>query len=113
MKNTSLHFEKFYFSRLNSEDFIQMVTALVMQLVQSVVNVPSTKPAVVEEFEEDERFKLLDDQQAKQRAAKLRTPQEADVVVLSSYDQAVGTAHMFLNAYLKKYAPKFTRDNYC
>lgn len=61
-----------------------MVTALVLQLIQCIIKLPQ-KSEDEDEEEED------------------TTAQ--DVVVATSYEQAMKTAHHFLSVFLKKFVP--------
>lgn len=70
--------------RLNHDEHIQMVTALVLQLIQCIIKLPQ-KSEDEDEEEED------------------TTAQ--DVIVATSYEQAMKTAHHFLSVFLKKCVP--------
>ncbi|XP_077478659.1 nipped-B-like protein B isoform X2 [Stigmatopora argus] len=69
---------------------IQMVTALVLQLIQCVVQLPSTKDG------EDEHNKKVD----------------KDVLITNSYETAMRTAQNFLSVFLKKCGSKQGEDDY-
>uniref|UniRef100_A0A673NE71 Nipped-B protein n=1 Tax=Sinocyclocheilus rhinocerous TaxID=307959 RepID=A0A673NE71_9TELE len=79
--------------RLNSSDvdgepmYIQMVTALVLQLIQCVVHLPSDK-----DFDDDNDRK--------------------DVLITNSYETAMRTAQNFLSVFLKKCGSKQGEDDY-
>uniref|UniRef100_A0A8D3C1Q0 Nipped-B protein n=1 Tax=Scophthalmus maximus TaxID=52904 RepID=A0A8D3C1Q0_SCOMX len=81
---------------LNSSDsdggspFIQMVTALVLQLIQCVVHLPSDREA------EDEPPKKVD----------------KDVFITNSYETAMRTAQNFLSVFLKKCGSKQGEEDY-
>lgn len=64
-----------------------MVTALVLQLIQCIIKLPKK----MEEDDEDEES----------GAAQ-------DVIVATSYEQAMKTAHHFLSVFLKKYVIQLT-----
>lgn len=64
--------------RLNQEENVQMVTALVLQLIQCIIKLPEK----TDDEEEDS-------------AAH-------DVIIATSYEQAMKTAHHFLSVFLKK-----------
>uniref|UniRef100_A0AAY4E4L3 Nipped-B protein n=1 Tax=Denticeps clupeoides TaxID=299321 RepID=A0AAY4E4L3_9TELE len=82
--------------RLNSSDvdgepmYIQMVTALVLQLIQCVVHLPSDKDI------EDEYDKKVDQ----------------DVLITNSYETAMRTAQNFLSVFLKKCGSKQGEEDY-
>ncbi|XP_029025412.1 nipped-B-like protein isoform X2 [Betta splendens] len=82
--------------RLNSSDsdgeplYIQMVTALVLQLIQCVVHLPS------ESDMEDEHVKKVD----------------KDVLITNSYETAMRTAQNFLSVFLKKCGSKQGEEDY-
>ncbi|XP_029115447.1 nipped-B-like protein A isoform X1 [Scleropages formosus] len=82
--------------RLNSSDvdgepmYIQMVTALVLQLIQCVVHLPSDKDA------DDEQDKKVDQ----------------DVLITNSYETAMRTAQNFLSVFLKKCGSKQGEEDY-
>ncbi|XP_051539600.1 nipped-B-like protein B isoform X2 [Myxocyprinus asiaticus] len=82
--------------RLNSSDvdgepmYIQMVTALVLQLIQCVVHLPSDKDA------DDENDRKVDQ----------------DVLITNSYETAMRTAQNFLSVFLKKCGSKQGEDDY-
>uniref|UniRef100_A0A673NGD5 Nipped-B protein n=1 Tax=Sinocyclocheilus rhinocerous TaxID=307959 RepID=A0A673NGD5_9TELE len=82
--------------RLNSSDvdgepmYIQMVTALVLQLIQCVVHLPSDK-----DFDDDNDRKV-----------------DKDVLITNSYETAMRTAQNFLSVFLKKCGSKQGEDDY-
>ncbi|XP_053304094.1 nipped-B-like protein [Spea bombifrons] len=82
--------------RLNSSDddgeamYIQMVTALVLQLIQCVVHLPSDRDA------EEESNKKVDQ----------------DVFITNSYETAMRTAQNFLSIFLKKCGSKQGEEDY-
>ncbi|XP_078531085.1 nipped-B-like protein isoform X3 [Lissotriton helveticus] len=84
--------------RLNSSDtdgeamYIQMVTALVLQLIQCVVHLPSDKDTAAEE----ETNKKVDH----------------DVLITNSYETAMRTAQNFLSIFLKKCGSKQGEEDY-
>ncbi|XP_069483246.1 nipped-B-like protein isoform X4 [Ambystoma mexicanum] len=84
--------------RLNSSDtdgepmYIQMVTALVLQLIQCVVHLPSDKDSNSEE----ETNKKVDQ----------------DVLITNSYETAMRTAQNFLSIFLKKCGSKQGEEDY-
>ncbi|XP_039532073.1 nipped-B-like protein B isoform X2 [Pimephales promelas] len=82
--------------RLNSSDvdgepmYIQMVTALVLQLIQCVVHLPSDKDS------DDDNDRKVDQ----------------DVLITNSYETAMRTAQNFLSVFLKKCGSKQGEDDY-
>ncbi|XP_034752577.1 nipped-B-like protein isoform X2 [Etheostoma cragini] len=82
--------------RLNSTDsdgeplYIQMVTALVLQLIQCVIHLPSDRDA------EDEHNKKMD----------------KDVFITNTYETAMRTAQNFLSVFLKKCGSKQGEEDY-
>ncbi|KFO23083.1 Nipped-B-like protein [Fukomys damarensis] len=85
--------------RLNSSDmdgepmYIQMVTALVLQLIQCVVHLPSSEK---DSNSEDDSNKKVDQ----------------DVVITNSYETAMRTAQNFLSIFLKKCGSKQGEEDY-
>ncbi|XP_027565103.1 nipped-B-like protein [Neopelma chrysocephalum] len=85
--------------RLNSSDtdgepmYIQMVTALVLQLIQCVVHLPSTEK---DSNSEEESNKKVDQ----------------DVLMTNSYETAMRTAQNFLSIFLKKCGSKQGEEDY-
>ncbi|XP_040194405.1 nipped-B-like protein isoform X3 [Rana temporaria] len=83
--------------RLNSSDddgeamYIQMVTALVLQLIQCVVHLPSDR-----DHGEEESNKKVDQ----------------DVFITNSYETAMRTAQNFLSIFLKKCGSKQAEEDY-
>ncbi|KAG8456703.1 hypothetical protein GDO86_002475 [Hymenochirus boettgeri] len=83
--------------RLNSSDddgeamYIQMVTALVLQLIQCVVHLPSDR-----DNSEEESNKKIDQ----------------DVFITNSYETAMRTAQNFLSIFLKKCGSKQGEEDY-
>ncbi|XP_064624377.1 nipped-B-like protein isoform X2 [Lineus longissimus] len=84
--------------RLNSDESIQMVTALVLQLIQSVAILPEVEEPTPgeEEAEVENRRKAL--------------VSDSEVVLTSSYETAMRCAHNFLSVYLKKCTIKGEED---
>lgn len=75
-----------------------MVTALVMQLIQSVAVVPSSR-----DNNEDDSDLLLTDVGPRHRKKGNNSSLDQDVVIITSYESAMRIANMFLLVYLKKY----------
>ena len=78
--------------RLNAEESIQMVTALALELIQSVAKLP--KPAS-DEDEED-----VDEEDSRNRRKSKKVDNE--VLIVTSYETAMRTAHNFLAVFLRK-----------
>uniref|UniRef100_M3ZSI3 Nipped-B protein n=1 Tax=Xiphophorus maculatus TaxID=8083 RepID=M3ZSI3_XIPMA len=82
--------------RLNTSDsggpplYIQMVSALVLQLIQCVVNLPNER-----ETEEEPKKKV-----------------DKDILITNSYEIAMRTAQNFLSVFLKKCGSKQGEDDY-
>ncbi|XP_034398579.1 nipped-B-like protein A isoform X2 [Cyclopterus lumpus] len=82
--------------RLNSSDqdgeplYIQMVTALVLQLIQCVVHLPNDKD-IFDEYE---------------------SKVDQDVLITNSYETAMRTAQNFLSVFLKKCGSKQAEEDY-
>lgn len=100
--------------RLNSSDddgeplYIQMVTALVLQLIQCVVHLPNDKDS----FEECEKVmeELNVNTAQNSTLAQSLTANtffnfqvDQDVLITNSYETAMRTAQNFLSVFLKKY----------
>lgn len=74
--------------RLNADENIQMVTALVLELIQCVVHLPPPEDQRLDEEINEERKKseLVD----------------KEVIIVTSYETAMRTAHNFLAVFLRK-----------
>ncbi|XP_063996728.1 nipped-B-like protein isoform X4 [Pogoniulus pusillus] len=85
--------------RLNSSDtdgepmYIQMVTALVLQLIQCVVHLPSAEKDANSEEESNKKV-------------------DQDVLITNSYETAMRTAQNFLSIFLKKCGSKQGEEDY-
>ena len=91
--------------RLNSDDYIQMLTALVLQLIQCVVVLPdtATRTEKVSVKEEDKLDKKKDGS---------FTSVDVDVLILSKYDAAQRLAINFLTTFLNKCGSKGEEVDY-
>ena len=78
--------------RLNAEESIQMVTALALELIQSVAKLP--KPST------DEDEEGLDEEDSRNRRKSKKVDNE--VLIVTSYETAMRTAHNFLAVFLRK-----------
>nr|CAD7197517.1 unnamed protein product [Timema douglasi] len=90
--------------RLNSEEYIQMLTALVLQLIQCVVYLPDrlqleTKENTKEEVEEIEK---------KDNTVNV----DRDVFIVNKYETATRTAANFLSVFLNKCGSKSEEIDY-
>uniref|UniRef100_T1JC53 Nipped-B protein n=1 Tax=Strigamia maritima TaxID=126957 RepID=T1JC53_STRMM len=80
--------------RLNSEEQIQMVTALILQLIQCVVQLPKMDDNVTSSAEKKSKKEGDDDRI------------DQDVIIVTSYEMAMRTAINFLSVFLKKCSGK-------
>ncbi|GFT58052.1 nipped-B-like protein [Nephila pilipes] len=91
--------------RLNSEENIQMLTALVLQLIHSVVRLPEPEPDPKVEYpSNEERPKSLE--------TKEKVYIDRDVLITTSYEASVTTAVNFLSVFLKKCGTKNEEMDY-
>ncbi|XP_041356628.1 nipped-B-like protein isoform X2 [Gigantopelta aegis] len=91
--------------RLNSEESIQMVTALALQLIQCVVKLPTQSENENKQAEEQDKEKEKDkDKKSKKGSAS------GDVVIVTSYETAMRTGYNFLSVFLKKCTTKGEED---
>lgn len=90
--------------RLNSEEHIQMLTALVLQLIHSVVKLPEPRPP-------DPGGGGANDK-AEGSAKDDKSAVDADVLIVTSYEAAVRTAINFLSVFLKKCGTKNEEMDY-
>lgn len=77
--------------RLNADESIQMVTALALELIQSVAKLPS--PASDDDEEGDE-----EDTKNRRKSKNV----DNEVLIVTSYETAMRTAHSFLAVFLRK-----------
>ncbi|KAK0173665.1 hypothetical protein PV328_006828 [Microctonus aethiopoides] len=84
--------------RLNSEDHIQMLTALVLQLIQCVLTLP-------ESITRQDKNTAKDDE-------KKSIHVDADVLIISRYDMATRLAGNFLSVFLNKCSSKGAEIDY-
>ncbi|XP_071952064.1 nipped-B-like protein A isoform X2 [Antedon mediterranea] len=91
--------------RLNSEQSIQMVTALVLQLIQCVVNLRKDRS---EDKNKDDSSS--DDDDSDVEDTKKETHKVSDVEIISQYETARRTGQSFLAAFLKKCVSKGEED---
>ncbi|XP_035699183.1 nipped-B-like protein isoform X3 [Branchiostoma floridae] len=89
--------------RLNSEDNIQMVTALVLSLIQCVVTLP--EPEHVDSTQTNK-----DPEKTKEDKKSKESKMDDDVLIASSYETAMRTAQNFLSIFLKKCTSKEEED---
>ncbi|XP_028966987.1 nipped-B-like protein [Galendromus occidentalis] len=91
--------------RLNSEEQIQMLTALVLQLIHSVVRLPEGTPK--------SKSKEKDKEKEKDKDGSLDEYKPLDeVVLMTSYEEAIRTAVSFLSVFLKKCGVKHEDMDY-
>ena len=86
--------------RLNSETHIQMLTALVLQLIQCVVTLPK-KLAI-----KDSDMSLPKEAEPEVVDLDAGAEVDRDVLINNKYSMAMATAHQFLTVFLKKCATK-------
>ncbi|GAB1597401.1 nipped-B-like protein A [Argonauta hians] len=91
--------------RLNSEESIQMVTALALQLIQCVVKLPPPK-SIETDICIDEK-PIID----KKILEKKKKDIDEDVIIVTSYETAMRTGYNFLSVFLKKCTAK-SEDDY-
>ncbi|GIY52104.1 nipped-B-like protein [Caerostris darwini] len=89
--------------RLNSEENIQMLTALVLQLIHSVVKLPEP-----ESRSEDP----LNEERPKNPETKEKVYIDKDVLITMSYEASVTTAVNFLSVFLRKCGTKNEEMDY-
>lgn len=87
--------------RLNSEESIQMFTALSLLLIQSLIELP-TAPSFGQQQKEDAVKSEALEQQADQKPVASESKPDDEVLVVSSYKRAVLTAHNFVGSFLRK-----------
>uniref|UniRef100_A0A5K3F1J8 Nipped-B protein n=1 Tax=Mesocestoides corti TaxID=53468 RepID=A0A5K3F1J8_MESCO len=89
--------------RLNSEESIQMFTALALLLVQSVIELPPTGANVHHQRTlGGGDLKTEGDETASGQDAAVASRPDNEVLVTSSYKKALITAHTFLSVFLRK-----------
>lgn len=100
--------------RLNSDENIQMLTALVLQLIQCVVELP-------EELAQDNKNKSASDgdtqnsKDSKDSKVEEKKPElnmDRDVLVCNRYETAMTTAYSFLSVFLQKTGSKNEEIDY-
>lgn len=93
--------------RLNSEESIQMVTALALQLIQSVVTLPKSDNSS-EDVHEDEVSTSSKKNKSNQKLKHGQT--DTDVLIITSFENAMRTAYNFLSVFLQKCTIKGEED---
>ena len=100
--------------RLNSEEQIQMLTALVLQLIQCVVVLPEQLQdqlnASTKVKEEQTKSKQSKEEDSKKEEAV--TNLDRDVLIVGKYDTAMRTAANFLSVFLNKCGNKSEEIDY-
>ncbi|XP_076294554.1 nipped-B cohesin loading factor isoform X2 [Lasioglossum baleicum] len=91
--------------RLNSEDHIQMLTALVLQLIQCVVVLSDN--VIPQQKTKDEEEKKEDKKEEKKPSFV-----DADVLIINKYETATRIAGNFLNVFLSKCGSKGEEIDY-
>ncbi|XP_035208995.1 nipped-B-like protein isoform X2 [Stegodyphus dumicola] len=88
--------------RLNSEENIQMLTALVLQLIHSVIQLP--------ESETDEKLEYSSNKIKSN--GKHKSHLDKDFIIITSYEASIKTAINFLSFFLKKCSTKNKETDY-
>ena len=92
--------------RLNSDTHIQMLTALVLQLIQCVVTLPK-KLAIKDKDGKTPIIKSkTNGEQEDAEEEEVGGEVDRDVLINNKYSMAMATAHQFLTVFLKKCATK-------
>ncbi|XP_056020035.1 nipped-B-like protein isoform X3 [Ostrea edulis] len=90
--------------RLNSEESIQMVTALALQLIQCVIKLPSS-------FTSTENEEEVPSTSSSRKGQKSKSAQNSnDVVIVTSFEKALRTGYNFLTVFLQKCTMKGEED---
>ncbi|BFZ16564.1 hypothetical protein BsWGS_19603 [Bradybaena similaris] len=92
--------------RLNSDESIQMVTALALQLIQCVVKLPESDPEKPAQGEEDKNKK----NKSANTDVNSLVKSDNDVLIITSYETAMRTGYNFLSVFLKKCTTKGEED---
>ncbi|XP_049783352.1 nipped-B-like protein [Schistocerca cancellata] len=110
--------------RLNSEEHIQMLTALVLQLIQCVVVLPERlqQPEKKDKFKEEKKDEKKDKEKEKEKDKDPKENEEEnkekivnmdrDVLIVSKYETAMRTAANFLTVFLNKCGNKSEEIDY-
>lgn len=77
-----------------------MISALLLQLIQATVNVPSANTSQDVGDDENDESKTPT---AVSKQSSVTSLLEFESVALASFDKAAAAAHTFLNAFLNKY----------
>ncbi|XP_060078784.1 nipped-B-like protein isoform X3 [Ylistrum balloti] len=98
--------------RLNSEESIQMVTALALQLIQCVIKLPSQFNSGPEPIVEEEPVpsSSSSSKRGHQNQKKKKPENEQDVLIVTSFENAMRTGYNFLSVFLKKCTVKGEED---
>ncbi|XP_078316661.1 nipped-B-like protein isoform X3 [Crassostrea virginica] len=91
--------------RLNSEESIQMVTALALQLIQCVIRLPTTSSSLEPPTEEE-----VPSSSSKKTQKSRRGQNSNDVVIVTSFENALRTGYNFLTVFLQKCTVKSEED---
>lgn len=100
--------------RLSSDEHIQMLTALVLQLIQCVVVLP-------EKLQDQLNLKVKEELQAKSKQGQVKEEEkkeeivsnlDRDVLIVGKYDTAMRTAANFLSVFLNKCGNKSEEIDY-
>lgn len=100
--------------RLNSDENIQMLTALVLQLIQCVVELPEELAQTVrgKSTSESDSHNSKDSKEAKVVEERKALNMDRDVLVCTRYETAMSTAYSFLSVFLSKTGSKSEEIDY-
>ncbi|RUS68904.1 hypothetical protein EGW08_023334, partial [Elysia chlorotica] len=90
--------------RLNSDESIQMVTALALQLIQCVVKLPDVNSEEKASEDDDRKSKSSNAEESPSKAT------DNEVLIVSSYEVAMRTGYNFLSVFLKRCTTKGEED---
>ncbi|XP_071519960.1 nipped-B-like protein [Panulirus ornatus] len=96
--------------RLNSDENVQMLTALVLQLIQCVVELPEELTQVIGCKNDSQNSKDCKDTKVVEEKKELNM--DRDVLVCNRYQTAMSTAFSFLSVFLQKTGSKHEDIDY-
>lgn len=100
--------------RLNSDENVQMLTALVLQLIQCVVELPEELAQSIGSKSASESVNSQNpkDKDAKVPEARKEPTVDREVLVCNRYETAMSTAYSFLSVFLQKTGSKSEEIDY-
>ncbi|GLH15037.1 hypothetical protein R5R35_008246 [Gryllus longicercus] len=98
--------------RLNSEEHIQMLTALVLQLIQCVVVLPERLQTEKKEKVKEEKDVPVKEKENEEENKEKVVNVDRDVLIISKYETAMRTAANFLTVFLNKCGSKSEEIDY-